>query len=396
MKIFYFSTNYPEKRCIIDKSPEDDYIYILSEKSVQRAIEKLINRILFMVSDIKGEKTLCNYFFLGRKGVIHSFNYCCNNATPWVCSFETIVPRSNLTRELNTYADMPVCKPDSTTLKGIHRLADKSCLGILALSEASMRTELKALDSFHRYISEAEYECLIEKLQVICPPQKLLITNEETISKFNQSGTLNFLFIGNLFFRKGGAEVIDILSKYSNNYNFHLTVVSNMEYGDDVSMSTEDDYQKYLNIIDNTSWITHYESIPNEEVLKLCSESHIGLFTSYADTYGYSVLEMQASGCPVISTDIRALSEINNDSCGWTIHLPQNDCGEAFYQTEANVQDNKRILANELETIINSIFSSDSSVLLNKALNSLERIRLMHSPTDYASKLDEIYNRANS
>ncbi len=44
----------------------------------------------------------------------------------------------------------------------------------------------------------------------------------------------------------------------------------------------------------------------------------IGMLPSYADTYGFSVLEAQA-GNAVITTDIRALPEVNNPAVGWLI-----------------------------------------------------------------------------
>ncbi|MFW2788163.1 glycosyltransferase, partial [Acinetobacter baumannii] len=55
---------------------------------------------------------------------------------------------------------------------------------------------------------------------------------------------------------------------------------------------------------------------------------HIGLLPTWADTFGYSVLEFQACGCPVISTDVRALSEINNNDIGWLINVDKNKYGE--------------------------------------------------------------------
>ena len=39
--------------------------------------------------------------------------------------------------------------------------------------------------------------------------------------------------------------------------------------------------------------------------------SHIGLLPTYNDSYGYSVIEFFSYGCPVITTNILALPEIN-------------------------------------------------------------------------------------
>ena len=63
-------------------------------------------------------------------------------------------------------------------------------------------------------------------------------------------------------------------------------------------------------------WISYVPKLTNNETLELMKKSHIGLLPTYADTYGYSVLEFQAAGCPVITTNVRALPEINNNNLG--------------------------------------------------------------------------------
>jgi len=78
-------------------------------------------------------------------------------------------------------------------------------------------------------------------------------------------------------------------------------------------------------ILDNLDRITYYEYLPNNEILELMKyKIQVGMLPTRGDTYGYSVLEFQASGCPVISTDVRALLEINNEDCGWIINVPKN------------------------------------------------------------------------
>ncbi|WP_241627814.1 glycosyltransferase, partial [Rosenbergiella epipactidis] len=64
------------------------------------------------------------------------------------------------------------------------------------------------------------------------------------------------------------------------------------------------------------------------------SKSHIGLLPTWADTYGYSLLEFMAAGCPVISTNVRALTEINSSDRGYIINLPLNNIKEVFIKNE--------------------------------------------------------------
>ncbi|WP_125140102.1 glycosyltransferase family 4 protein [Clostridium transplantifaecale] len=72
------------------------------------------------------------------------------------------------------------------------------------------------------------------------------------------------------------------------------------------------------------------------------------LLPTFADTYGYSLLEMQACGLPVVSTNVRAMPEINDNECGWIAKLPVNEYGEALYSTEQSRNKMKMELRNEL------------------------------------------------
>ena len=146
-------------------------------------------------------------------------------------------------------------------------------------------------------------------------------------------------------------------------------------------------------IAENVDWIEHYQDLPNNETLELIKSCDVGLLPTWADTYGLSVLESQACGCPVITTDIRALPEINNTDVGWLIRVPKNDLGEALYSTPEEREHLSQHIQAGLEAIIRSI-CADPSVIFNKGVKSLERIREMHDPDTYAQKLREIYQKA--
>lgn len=103
--------------------------------------------------------------------------------------------------------------------------------------------------------------------------------------------------------------------------------------------------------------------------MNLLQKSHVGLLPSWSDTYGYSVLEMQAAGVPVITTNIRALPEINSEEVGWMINLPLSNTGEAEYVgVEARSFIRKKLI-NDLENIIESIVV-DRDVIKEKVLNA--------------------------
>ena len=120
---------------------------------------------------------------------------------------------------------------------------------------------------------------------------------------------------------------------------------------------------------------------------------HVGLLPTYADTYGYSVLEFQAAGCPVISTNVRALPEINNEEIGWIIEVPRNQLGEALYTTKNDRMETGRAIRCGLKRAIDEIMEN-RLIISRKADAALKHISDRHSPEVFSSRLREIYSKA--
>ena len=121
--------------------------------------------------------------------------------------------------------------------------------------------------------------------------------------------------------------------------------------------------------------------------------SHVGLLPTYADTYGFSVLEFQAAGCPCITTDVRALPEINNIDTGWVINVPKNRLGEAIFATKEDRDVISKLIRNGLEKSVQEIFTN-KAIIAKKAENSIRRIREHHSIERYAERMRNIYQEA--
>ena len=383
-QIYYISSNYPEKRCIIGKCPEYQYVDIHSEQSLKTKFDRIIQLFHHKYSQLKGEKTLGVYTYLKRNGVIHTFNYCIKSKTPWICTFETVIPRTNLTRSRDWHTI------DRTTYKAVKLLAKDNCLQCLALSNAAYQFQMNFLHSLKGVLSDKDIEKIMEKTSVLHPPQKQYCTLSEIQSKFQNADKKEFIFVGHDFFRKGGKELIDTLSELKRDYDFHLTVISRLEYNDYASQTTEQDQLQYLKILQESDWISYYKELDNEKVIQLCKEKHIGLLPTFHDTYGYSVLEMQACGCTIVTTDIRALPEINNSECGYICHLPHDEFGESYYSTSEERDSMKQQLKQELEKILKEILDTPMDALCTKALASAKRIDTYHSPEAYGNKIKEI------
>ena len=130
------------------------------------------------------------------------------------------------------------------------------------------------------------------------------------------------------------ARGVRALSEVRRHYPIWLTLIGNPDDTDYMNHEVVDDVVAcYRLIADNADWIDFHKSLPNARVLELTRTVDVGLLPTRGDTYGYSVLEMQAAGMPCITTNLRALPEINNASCGWLIEVPKNENEDALWTT---------------------------------------------------------------
>ncbi|CAH0495758.1 glycosyltransferase [Novosphingobium sp. CECT 9465] len=145
----------------------------------------------------------------------------------------------------------------------------------------------------------------------------------------------------------------------------------------------------------NSEWISYHSHMSNTQVLETMRSAHVGMLPTYADTYGYAVLEMQAAGCPVITTNVRALPEINSEEKGWVIKVPRNALGEGRHQTpEGRRQISAEIRAG-IARALHQIFA-DRMVIARKAENAISHIQASHDPDAHARALKAIYTQAVS
>ena len=315
---------------------------------------------------------------MGRGGVelFHYFNGLSLGKKPWVSTFETSLPRL---RDENSYWNR----------KGIKLMAGDACKRLIALSECTKQIQLEVL----RVHYPDYYEGIAPKITVVHPAQKLMI--RDYAEKELPEGMVNFTMVGADFFRKGGREVLQVFQNLIlDGMDVKLNIVSRMKYGDYASQTRAEDLQEAMNIIHKfPDHITHFESLPNPEVLALFRRTHVALLPTYADTYGYSVLEAQANGCPVVSTDIRALPEINNDEVGYMIEVSKYKNGNAKIHLEGDVGQFAQALQEKLERVIRKILA-EQDLIAEKGRKCLERIRTKHDPLVAAGQIEQIYDES--
>jgi glycosyltransferase involved in cell wall biosynthesis len=133
-----------------------------------------------------------------------------------------------------------------------------------------------------------------------------------------------------------------------------------------------------------------FTSLANNAVLQLIRSTDVGLLPTWQDTYGFSVLEMQACACPVITTNIRALPEINPDEAGWMIRCPLNGSFELSVKSEEEKQRLRISMVEQLKRIIMDIMKNRAQ-LESKSAGSLRRIRAEHDPRLFQQRLNAVY-----
>ncbi len=305
--------------------------------------------------------------------VLHFFNTVSSAATPWLVTFETSVPRGGV-------------PPD----RARRHVESPWCRRLIALSDCARARQLARWTRL--YGDAAPVAC---KIEVLHPPQRVIV--QDVSRKPDPARGLRFVFVGRHFFRKGGRPLLAAFSALlERGADVHLHVISTLEPGDRWSRSTSADVGAAREVIArHEGRITWQAGASPSAVAAALESAHVLLLPTLADTYGYSVLEGQAAGCASITTNVRALPEINPDSCGWTIELPITARGGVIVKTEDELRAAESAIRAGLLRAVEELLAAPGDVLRRGAAG-IARIRAEHDPGRAASRLAEIYAAAVS
>lgn len=388
MKIIgYTNDSYPERRTIINGN--------LHPLKKVKSLNTYYPHTALKRMPIIGRNAIVYFkdIIFNDEGVdgLHLFNTVTNKKVPWISTFETYIPRTSATSFLDhKNPTKKIIKEKDRTEKYVKILAKDYCKKVISLSKNNYEMELRFLELFPQYKNTIK-----KKMIQINPPQEKLMEKSEVELKV-VNPILKFLFVGKDFTRKGGKEILDVFSKIKeeHHFDFELTIVSlgkSYNYAFGKYQDTEEEIQEMKNKLRNTDWINFYESLDNKKLLEMMKNSDVGLLPTWADTYGYSVLEFQASGCPVITTNVRALPEINNTTIGWMIKLPLDHSGEVEVSSITKKQTLRAHLQNSLEKIVLEILENPQQIK-EKSIQSYDAVSKNHSVKGYMEKLSKIYS----
>jgi len=388
MKIGILSDSYPGKRNINNKT---NNVY----KRINHLNLNAYLRIIVRKFGKNIEKSVSDYLLLdGYRGsfidsqiydIAHLFNSVSFSGSPWLSTFETTVPffRQEIEEYLGAGMNFSAVQNKRKLSKGIQACAADSCKALIALSKCSMKIQLDLITNY------PEYEARIKsKLVQLYPPQELLVEmfEQKPVATDNK---LKFMFVGREFYRKGGLEILRCFEKLASTYQFELIIVS--ELRNDIPSIIPNEFEiEARQIIEkyNGGWLSYYKELDNSAVLNLMKSSHVGLLPTYSETFGFSVLEFQACGCPVISTDVRALPEINNSDIGWIISTGEKTPHFEITNIQKIISD--KLIESTLKKIITDIFENRDQIK-KKAELSIRQISDQHSPSTFSELLTTLY-----
>ncbi len=310
-----------------------------------------------------------------KPDLYHFFNTFSYSQKPWIVTHEAALPRFGINKE-----------------SSLKLLAGKSCKKIISFCENSKKLLEFSIKDFPQF-----KEQILAKNIVIQPAQELYIKD---VSEKKMNEKITFTFTGTDFFRKGGYETLKVFDKLiKKGAKIHLNIISKLAYntGWKDDRITEINYLEVLNIISkNKDNITHYKGLPNNKVIEILKKSDIGILPSYGETYGYTVLEAQACGCPVITTNMPPFEEFNTKKNGWLVDVPLIDykgSKTSNVYTEKGLKEFTETLeANLYKTIENII--NNKELIYKKAKNAIKNIKENHNPETVAKKIESIYDKA--
>lgn len=374
MNIGYANPGYPVVRTILNKCNGVNYTRVRPFSSILSGVASKLHK-----NRVASDLVFTYFGGMNARGVdlYHFFNTIplTNIRKPFITTFETTVPR--------------FFSKGCMYQNALKSIASDRCKKLLALSECT-----KTLQT--NLFNEAGVDHLADKIEVLHPPQDLLTSLEDVKAKADPRTEIVFIFVGRAFYHKGGSHCVHVLNRLREHFPILLQIVGDIRSKDYMDNPSRDNANEIFKIIDkNQSWIEYYPSLPNSQVLEMIRHADVGLLPTRGDTYGYSVLEMQAAGLPCITTDLRALPEINNETCGWLIQIPKDKSCNAAYASQEEKDFLCDTIERQLEDICISILEHPE-ILKAKSINAFKRIVSVHDPIRYGEILHKLYQDAIS
>jgi glycosyltransferase involved in cell wall biosynthesis len=179
-------------------------------------------------------------------------------------------------------------------------LLDDRLKFLLPWSDAARRSVLAV-------VSPEAARALEPKLRTVYPAVRLAAERPRE----RAGGTLRVLFIGTMFFEKGGVEALLALREVRRSHDVELDIVT----------YAPPDWSKRLQ---DEPGVRLHAPGGQDLIRRLYAQSDVLLFPSHMDTYGVVVGEAMAHGLPVVAPRHLALTETIHDEVSGLLFPPEN------------------------------------------------------------------------
>jgi len=295
---------------------------------------------------------------------------------PWIGSFDCFQGAMAF-----SFLRAPI--PKSVRRKYLEKLfLETQCKKIVFWSQAAYQTMLD--------YGGVKHPEVLAKSCVVYPS----IRQPENLPTGTTRSEFNLLFSGD-FFREGGANVVDAFEQASKRHpDLRLRICSDPEK--DFNTSDLGLREKYLTKIRTNPKIQLGRIPRSRMVQEILPETDLYLLPTYAEAFGFAILEAMAFGIPVITTNHFAIPEIMQDGeSGLMIDIARYETQKMFrgYRVDSlPVEFHEYVSRELLERLLFLLESSTERERL--ASNAMRVVRERFSFETRNPRMLEIYQEA--
>lgn len=312
--------------------------------------------------------------FVPDVDLFHFWNCVADVRRPWATTFEHTVPLWD--------TDDP-----QDLRKGMRLALRDECRHLIAFSQAALAD---ATAQWQRLLPAAETERLLEKTEVLLPPQPVLSRPAAAAAE----SPVHFAFVGKEFYRKGGLETLESLCSLqaAGRDDWRATVIGDLDsHGDYASHTSVAAKARALELLDQMGPLVTFRPtpVPYGEVVDLLKRADFYLLPTYADTFGYTALEAQACGAVVVASDVGSLPEVVSEQTGVVVPLRHHLQGWRI--PAGKVDDVKAEFAALVRTAVARCLDIPASERNRLRDSAALQLRANHDPGRHAARLRRLY-----
>jgi|GEM_PF-4069521 len=274
---------------------------------------------------------------------------------------------------------------------GFSILKSNRCYGILALSDVAAELARKEMEY-------NGYPEIASKISVFRGGVSVVIDKKK--SRRMVGGVLKVIFVGGDIFPKGFIPAFNALQKLvDSETQIELTVIGQFKKGGYVLKEYSPEPSDWNERLKSASWVTHYETLPNEDVLKEMVSHDLLISPSYDETLGWAVIEAGLLGVPAITTNVFALPElVKHNESGYVIDLKlgKQQRWQGVWEEgdvlKREIDDANELIYQGVMEAINCIVGSPK-VLESWSINSKKHMTNMYDVDMAAEELLRIYQK---